>query len=296
MAEKNEKIIYDGQNRCRRCNRPLSDPDDLYGWRCAQIVGLNNYQRIASNLDEAVLDGYNRYVLSYLNSNALNKSKGISNTDIDRFGVGSKVHTALVVLREAYDMFPEYEHAIAEVENEILWIGNEWGSENIEEKINDLLSFLDESNSLFKGKLNITNVSLSTVEQVLAVAYPKQAAYFNEARIMADMNTWMLYNQKGDGDDEANAFKHIYWSAYATNKVGEKYTKLFTFAYEFGWHKENENDLEALKMDLHNNQRGRVIGKKYSIFKLKKAVLDDIASGNTAVIRNGKSVLNTSKR
>ncbi|MBQ4145538.1 MAG: hypothetical protein IJD36_02810 [Clostridia bacterium] len=47
MAKENEKIIYDGQNRCRRCNRPLSDPNDLYGWRCAQIIGLSNYKNVS---------------------------------------------------------------------------------------------------------------------------------------------------------------------------------------------------------------------------------------------------------
>ena len=66
MSNKNEQIIYDGQNRCRRCDRPLSDPNALYGWRCAQILGYDNYQRTLSLLDESTLDGYNTYVAKYL--------------------------------------------------------------------------------------------------------------------------------------------------------------------------------------------------------------------------------------
>ena len=31
----------DGQNRCNRCHRPLSDPTADYGWRCAEILGVN---------------------------------------------------------------------------------------------------------------------------------------------------------------------------------------------------------------------------------------------------------------
>ena len=27
-------------NRCRRCNRKLSNADALYGWRCAEILGI----------------------------------------------------------------------------------------------------------------------------------------------------------------------------------------------------------------------------------------------------------------
>ena len=43
MSKENQNKKYDGQNRCRRCDRPLSDPNDIYGWRCAQIVGTNKY-------------------------------------------------------------------------------------------------------------------------------------------------------------------------------------------------------------------------------------------------------------
>ena len=27
-------------NRCRRCNRKLSNAEALYGWRCAEILGI----------------------------------------------------------------------------------------------------------------------------------------------------------------------------------------------------------------------------------------------------------------
>ena len=51
-----------GKNRCRRCDRPLSNPNDVYGWRCAQIVGANKYDEIASMLDENSLKEYNAYI------------------------------------------------------------------------------------------------------------------------------------------------------------------------------------------------------------------------------------------
>lgn len=43
MANKQNEIIYDGQNRCRRCDRPLKDPNANYGWWCAKLVGLDFY-------------------------------------------------------------------------------------------------------------------------------------------------------------------------------------------------------------------------------------------------------------
>lgn len=30
------------ENRCQRCNRELSDPNANYGWRCAEILGIDN--------------------------------------------------------------------------------------------------------------------------------------------------------------------------------------------------------------------------------------------------------------
>ena len=135
MAKENQnKSISDGVNRCRRCDRPLSNPTDNYGWRCAQILGLANYNTIAGNLDSDELLLYNAYVTRYQADDAVNRKKATSNSGIEQYGVGTKVHTALVILNEAYDMFPEYTHAIAELDNEIMWFGNEWGSKYIENR------------------------------------------------------------------------------------------------------------------------------------------------------------------
>lgn len=78
MSKENQNKNYDGQNRCRRCDRPLSDPKDIYGWRCAEIVGLGNYQRAADILDEERLKGYNAYVTKYLVND---RSSAIVNTN-----------------------------------------------------------------------------------------------------------------------------------------------------------------------------------------------------------------------
>ena len=57
--------MYDGQNRCRGCDRPLSDPNDIYGWRCAEIVGSGEKSQ-TNTLDgkESLL--YNNFTNQYL--------------------------------------------------------------------------------------------------------------------------------------------------------------------------------------------------------------------------------------
>ena len=196
------------------------------------------------------------------------------------YGVNSKIYTSLLILGDAWNVFPEYRVAIEELANEVRWIGNNWGSNEIENRIYW---------GLRTGAMN----SLSTVEQVIAAAYTDKALIMNSARNEADRFTFEIYGQEGNGTDVANAFKHIYWSAVATSKMGTTYTRLFTNAHEFGWYEENLNDPEAMKMDLHNNQRGRVLGQSYPYNRLVEAVTHDIAVGNAAVIKNGRSVLTT---
>ena len=36
------------ENRCKRCNRELSDPNANYGWRCAELLGID---KLNSNLN-----------------------------------------------------------------------------------------------------------------------------------------------------------------------------------------------------------------------------------------------------
>ncbi len=73
--------------------------------------------------------------------------------------------------------------------------------------------------------------------------------------------------------------------------MDEDYARLFTHAHEFGWWSENANNPEAMKMDLHNNQLGREIGKNTLTRDLEEAVLLSIIEGKAAVLIDGKSVL-----
>ena len=91
MSKNNQnKKILDGVNRCDRCNRPLSNPAANYGWRCAQIIGLNNYYKIADSLDSDELLIYNEYISNYLADdnvaidNSAQKSNTIKDTSLPK--------------------------------------------------------------------------------------------------------------------------------------------------------------------------------------------------------------------
>lgn len=48
-AQRYKEDYIDGQNRCKRCNKPLSNPMDEYGWKCAEILGVNQHNPIAEH-------------------------------------------------------------------------------------------------------------------------------------------------------------------------------------------------------------------------------------------------------
>ena len=133
------EFIQDGRNRCKRCNRPLSNPNDLYGWRCAQIIGLENYQRIASTLDEDALKSYTAYVVNYLSEHTKKSDQGFTvptcnynvapnlhsgeflntgydsdgvwhNWDAEKYGVDSPTYKMLSGLSTAYERANTYGH------------------------------------------------------------------------------------------------------------------------------------------------------------------------------------------
>lgn len=58
MSKENQNKKYDGQNRCRRCDRPLKDPNANYGWWCAKLVGLDFYVEEDKKLDDNNLSMY----------------------------------------------------------------------------------------------------------------------------------------------------------------------------------------------------------------------------------------------
>ena len=111
----------------------------------------------------------------------------------------------------------------------------------------------------------------------------------NISRMSADDATYRYFGQKGNGDDDANAFKHAYWNASATLKIGKKMTKLFADAHEFGWYAENINNITAMKMDLYNNQVGREMAGQYSgksSYSLDRIVMDAVYRGQLIKISN----------
>ena len=62
------------ENRCQRCNRELSDPNASYGWRCAEILGIDNFESSLNSEYKIALENSIIKTENMLKENNLNLS------------------------------------------------------------------------------------------------------------------------------------------------------------------------------------------------------------------------------
>lgn len=58
------------ENRCQRCNRELSDPDAVFGWRCAEILGVSGeLSKMGADIFRKFVNGVMKVQKLFGNSN-----------------------------------------------------------------------------------------------------------------------------------------------------------------------------------------------------------------------------------
>ena len=119
MSKENQNKKYDGQNRCRRCDRPLKEPTANYGWWCAQIVGANYDKEAESILDGDALKLYNTYRSTYL----VEDDKPVANTS----GKIEKVAWMDSVKEGTAWVSKKLKSAFNQYKNALTWV---WGEAN----------------------------------------------------------------------------------------------------------------------------------------------------------------------
>ncbi|MBQ7820702.1 MAG: hypothetical protein IJ391_00265 [Clostridia bacterium] len=63
------------QNRCRRCNKPLKNEDAIYGWRCAEILGVSEF------LSMADYDTFAKFTEGIMHADKLYKNSNLELTE-----------------------------------------------------------------------------------------------------------------------------------------------------------------------------------------------------------------------
>ena len=58
------------ENRCQRCDRVLSDPNAVFGWRCAEILGVSGQlSKMGADIFRKFVDGVTKAQKLFGNSN-----------------------------------------------------------------------------------------------------------------------------------------------------------------------------------------------------------------------------------
>ncbi|MCD7819376.1 MAG: RHS repeat-associated core domain-containing protein [Lachnospiraceae bacterium] len=135
--------------------------------------------------EDPAKDGTNWY--SYCAGNPVvlvDPSGKIKETD-KIYGENSTVYKSLVYLVDAWTLFPENRSDIEELANEVRYLANADGAQNID--------------SILKGLRKVGQLpeNLNYVEQVLIAGYPIDAAIMNSARNKADEATWNIFGEEG---------------------------------------------------------------------------------------------------
>ena len=224
--------------------------------------------------EDPAKDGVNWY--SYCAGDPVNFADPWGNIrqEDDKYGIGSVVYNALILLGDAWNALEDYRADIENLANEIRSIADDIGVDGIEKNIERLGNNISQ---------------LNAVEKILAAGDFIAAGCVFIAKSNAEKATENLFPGEVFVDmGEANAYKHAMWNMYGTLYIGEEKMKFFTDAHEFGdGNNFTEEGRKNLIMDLNNNAYGRKAGESYDKEKGKNLVRQYLYGGDLIKIVDG---------
>lgn len=121
---------------------------------------------------------------------------------------------------------------------------------------------------------------LTQREQQYILLHPTHALIISETKDIAFKETQLRFGINGH-NDKSDAFRHCFWSALLTRKIGYDGAREFTTAHE-----SSPTNVPAEKgMDLHNNSVGLNIGKNGGTDKyLSSLCATALAAGKLKVL------------
>ena len=291
------------ENRCQRCNRELSDPNANYGWRCAEILGIDN---LNSNLSseykialansiaktENMMQGSNLN-LSGSNENAFfnallkqNFSNSIGRYDLEK--EAREESFKILTTGRTNGNESSFNTWVAKLDN---GYGDEETKSAKERTIEFGLSHPVIALSIGQFKSGSTNITTNAVRFATNEIGTVNSAFTNissNSQRFADNSG--LKESGSEGSGPKNAFRHVLWQATITKRFGIDIAREVGFAHEENpdalgdrYSIEHFKDVEfanSLKADeacdLLNNVQGRIVGITTPEKEMNKIALDVI--------------------
>ena len=268
------------ENRCQRCNRELSDPNANYGWRCAEILGIDNLQHNLSSEYKIALANSIAKTENMMQGSNLNLSRSNNNAF---FNALLKQNFSNSIGR--YDL----EKEAREESFKILTTGRTSNNEDFNiwiKKVNNG----DESKEPKSAKER--TIEFAKNHPLISI----EIGTVNSAFTNISSNSQRFADNSGlkesgsEGSGPKNAFRHVLWQATITKRFGIDIAREVGFAHEENpdalgdrYSIEHFKDVEfanSLKADeacdLLNNVQGRIVGITTPEKEMNKIALDVI--------------------
>ena len=171
--------------------------------------------------------------------------------------------------------------------------------------INDLCNVVREIGDTITVKSTKVNFlweshELNPTEAVLYANNPVHGTIALIKAVDANLMTGSIYGDGYEDYNNANAFRHAYWSASMVIAIDEEYVKYFTDAHEYGFPANFTGEFyyRSTIMDLENNEIGREIAKNvnYNYTLTLNSIIMSIDNGVLTRLVNNELVSTDSSR
>ena len=270
------------ENRCQRCNRELSDPNANYGWRCAEILGIDNLNSNLSSEYKIALANSIAKTENMMQGSNLNLSRSNNNAF---FNALLKQNFSNSIGR--YDL----EKEAREESFKILTTGRTNGNES---SFNTWVAKLDNGygdEETKSAKERTIEFGLSHPIIALNIGQFKSGSTNITTNAVRFATNDLGLNEKSSKEgSQVNAFRHVLWQATITKRYGIDIAREVGFAHEENpdalgerYSMEHFKDVRFSKSadadqtcDLLNNIQGRIVGITTESEKMNKIALDVI--------------------
>lgn len=271
---------FNVENRCQRCNRELSDPTAQFGWRCAEILGIEDIGAKFSEEYRIALENSIKKAESMMQGNNLNLSSE-----------NSKALFNALVTQSFSNSVGDYklEEQARKESLKIITTGRTSGNQNIFNGWIKQFDFEKEDKEKKSAKRRTVEFGIEHPVIALEIGRFKSGTtnITTNAVRFATNDLGLKENTVKEGS-QVNAFRHALWQATITKRYG------LDIAIEVGnAHEENPNALkkkyepedfknvefktsaEADEIcDLLNNIQGRLVGVETKSEKMNKIAFD----------------------
>ncbi len=266
------------ENRCKRCNRKLSNPNDDYGWRCAEILGI-----------DSAADNFSEDYRTAFNTSIEKAGKMLKNSTLDLTKENANAFFVSLFKQYFSKLIGRYDLELKAKKEGFQILTN--GKKYFDNKsFNNWISNLNTKESSLQRSIEFGASNPSAAMEIGYINKHLKNISSNSDRFATRIFE-SLSTKSSNISRQTNAFRHVLWQATITKRYGINVAREVGFAHEENpiaiGDKYTPEDFKYIEFrgsaaadeacDLLNNIQGRIIGittKNDDIKKIAPEVLE----------------------